>query len=430
MHSAFGRSSTARFTAAVALTLSVSPAVLGQAEDPTLFVGNAFAAPGPFGGSVSSMRIFEDGTLELIHTVSFPESYCVAVDVSPNGRWLLVRVGTAPNIRLYEVHPDATFSEFNAFNDPGDGALRWLRDDLVAVGSICFTAFCAPVRLYRIDPERDIWELVTAPLNLFGGPFHAFEFGVHPSREWFTVHDEVGAFALLAVPTRETPELAAPLATGEGRHATYSPDGLFLYNVRPLHLDAFEFDAGVITPVTPDGFPTGTLQSNAAAVSGDGAFIAVRSLLSHAVCVHDRDAVTGAVGAPIGCVTPGTAAFGGGIVALDRLILSTVASPAGDGPSGIVSLSISPNNELLQNGPLHGAEPGGVGDVPSFLSLWNPSAARELVGDLNGDGIVDGADLGILLNAWGQDGGPADLNRDGVVDGADLGILLAAWGAR
>jgi len=50
------------------------------------------------------------------------------------------------------------------------------------------------------------------------------------------------------------------------------------------------------------------------------------------------------------------------------------------------------------------------------------------VGDLNGDGVVDGADLGVLLSAWGGAGG-ADLNGDGVIDGADLGILLSAWGA-
>ncbi len=51
-----------------------------------------------------------------------------------------------------------------------------------------------------------------------------------------------------------------------------------------------------------------------------------------------------------------------------------------------------------------------------------------VVGDLNGDGVVDGADLGLLLAAWGQAGGPADLNGDLFVDGGDLGILLANWG--
>lgn len=49
--------------------------------------------------------------------------------------------------------------------------------------------------------------------------------------------------------------------------------------------------------------------------------------------------------------------------------------------------------------------------------------------DLNSDGIVNGADLGILLAAWGPcKGCQADLNGDGEVGGADLGQLLAAWG--
>ena len=48
-------------------------------------------------------------------------------------------------------------------------------------------------------------------------------------------------------------------------------------------------------------------------------------------------------------------------------------------------------------------------------------------GDLNGDDVVDGADLGLMLSQWGSDGS-ADLNNDGVVDGADLGLILAAWG--
>ena len=48
--------------------------------------------------------------------------------------------------------------------------------------------------------------------------------------------------------------------------------------------------------------------------------------------------------------------------------------------------------------------------------------------DLNGDSMVDGADLAALLAAWGGTG-PADLTGDGTVDGADLAELLAGWGA-
>lgn len=48
-------------------------------------------------------------------------------------------------------------------------------------------------------------------------------------------------------------------------------------------------------------------------------------------------------------------------------------------------------------------------------------------GDLNGDGLVDAADLAILLGAWGGSG-LGDLNNDGTVDASDLAILLGAWG--
>ena len=48
-----------------------------------------------------------------------------------------------------------------------------------------------------------------------------------------------------------------------------------------------------------------------------------------------------------------------------------------------------------------------------------------VLGDLNGDGVVDGADLGLALAGWGTPSG--DVNGDGTTDGADLGLILAAW---
>lgn len=49
-------------------------------------------------------------------------------------------------------------------------------------------------------------------------------------------------------------------------------------------------------------------------------------------------------------------------------------------------------------------------------------------GDIDGNGRVDGADLGLLLGAWGGNALPAaDLNGDGTVDGTDLGLLLGSW---
>ncbi len=49
--------------------------------------------------------------------------------------------------------------------------------------------------------------------------------------------------------------------------------------------------------------------------------------------------------------------------------------------------------------------------------------------DLTGDGVVDAADLALLLGGWGPAaGGPADLDGDGAVGAADLALLLGAWG--
>ncbi|HMN95719.1 MAG TPA: hypothetical protein PKC43_05650 [Phycisphaerales bacterium] len=73
-----------------------------------------------------------------------------------------------------------------------------------------------------------------------------------------------------------------------------------------------------------------------------------------------------------------------------------------------------------------GSFPSIDGLPSSRVAAWVGCVPEGILGDLDGNGIVDGADLGLLLGAWG-DRGPADLDGNGVVDGADLGILLGNW---
>lgn len=48
--------------------------------------------------------------------------------------------------------------------------------------------------------------------------------------------------------------------------------------------------------------------------------------------------------------------------------------------------------------------------------------------DVDGDGIVNGTDLAMILGQWGPcTGCRGDLNGDGVVDGSDLAIVLGSW---
>lgn len=66
----------------------------------------------------------------------------------------------------------------------------------------------------------------------------------------------------------------------------------------------------------------------------------------------------------------------------------------------------------------------GISDIRAYFTPTEPECD---FADLNCDGAVDGADLGLLLGAWDTDDEAADLNEDGIVDGGDLGLLLGAW---
>ena len=84
----------------------------------------------------------------------------------------------------------------------------------------------------------------------------------------------------------------------------------------------------------------------------------------------------------------------------------------------------------------------GIEDSEPFTILFNYEASQAEVdaaidsfdpptpcpGDFDGNGVVDGADFGILLAAFGTKNPDVDLDGDGVVAGADVGLLLAAWG--
>ena len=88
------------------------------------------------------------------------------------------------------------------------------------------------------------------------------------------------------------------------------------------------------------------------------------------------------------------------------------------------------------NGGSHG--PNFNANFPRELIDWllehRRGSSKECPADLNGDLLVDGTDLGLILAAWSRDQDcqgescDADLNDDNRINGADLGIFLAAWG--
>lgn len=87
-------------------------------------------------------------------------------------------------------------------------------------------------------------------------------------------------------------------------------------------------------------------------------------------------------------------------------------------PTSTMRIRFRPSD--LLNGSIVEA---GVDDVRLFGLDCTPARPA----DVNGDGVVDGADLGILLGNWGNSGA-GDVDGNGQVNGADLGVLVADWG--
>jgi probable HAF family extracellular repeat protein len=62
------------------------------------------------------------------------------------------------------------------------------------------------------------------------------------------------------------------------------------------------------------------------------------------------------------------------------------------------------------------------GSVPLLLIPTDDCAA-----DFNGDGGIDGADVGAFFSSWERSDVLADVNNDGGVDGADIGDFFRMW---
>lgn len=100
--------------------------------------------------------------------------------------------------------------------------------------------------------------------------------------------------------------------------------------------------------------------------------------------------------------------------------------------------NIGPLQPQPFEGPLFDAIPVSAPEIPDDLdSSDDPQEGEideqfdgiECPADINRDGTVDAADLGLLIGAWNTSDAAADINGDGTVDAADLGLLIGAWSA-
>ena len=103
----------------------------------------------------------------------------------------------------------------------------------------------------------------------------------------------------------------------------------------------------------------------------------------------------------------------------------TLGQDAGAIRSGQPCTLIDPENPPPPDEPP--VEPGFDGNA-YWIRHECISCTGQVFGDLNGDGVVSGTDLGLLLGQFGVPNPQVgDLNHDGAVTGADIGLMLGAW---
>ncbi|MDG2021531.1 MAG: hypothetical protein P8J59_06245 [Phycisphaerales bacterium] len=120
-----------------------------------------------------------------------------------------------------------------------------------------------------------------------------------------------------------------------------------------------------------------------------------------------------------------------------RLAMVSALSVSGEQPVDFppfeqipLSLPTLPPGEELADLLLDGTVETFTSDLELSMSLVAFAEVAYSPADFNHDGVVNGADLGLLIGAWGLcEGCPEDINQDGLVNGADLGLLFGDWTA-
>jgi len=308
-----------------------------QSDAPTVFISDN----GNLEGSVASLRLLPDGSLTLVQKLVLgtapsialpaPGTNASSIDISPNGRWLLVGHAIAPadldRVSLLEVHADATLSLAATFATSGmPETVAWIRDDLVAIAE-SESVGGSVVRSYLLDAAGP--SLV--PVGAVPAGVRCSSMVLHPGGEWLLVADDLEqTMRVIAVAADGALAVTRSLSTQPFglRGLGFGDDGVDLYaadGARSIHAFSFDADGGVLTPSALGPFPCPDPAPKEVAVAGSGAFTAVAH--DAGVRIFDRKLPSGSIAATDSTFEidePGTL----GRVALhDDLLLVTERAP-------------------------------------------------------------------------------------------------------
>ncbi len=423
----------------IGLMCVLSGVSLGQVDGRACFVANN----GNLEGSVTSFTFDPGGAPLFVEKLvigqresgdpAVPGTNAFAIDLSPDGRYLLVSHATSLTVEqltLIRVHADATMEIAGIFQTPDSPLdLGWVRNDLVAVTKTDFGS-TNEIIMYRFDEQAmSLTEVDRGQTGTFTSSMD-----VHPSGRWIYAGDSnTNTVYVFEVLQDGTLDRIQATATGGAYplDVSVSHDGTKLYAA-----------GGISGPdqwivgfhIGPDGLLS-LMDGSPFLSPGDSpkgiAFSADDSIL---YVDHGRDATVRSffVDPVSGDLTPTGHSFDVGLqgshgetITLEDLLLFTDDTTATDGLMGLYSFDVTDSGDFSQqNGPL--VDTQGFG--PEHLVGW--SGVVGCVADLDGDGDADADDFFAYLDAFaGGEMGVCDRDGDGDCDADDFFAYLDQFAA-
>ena len=425
------------------LPLLVPAAVFGQASVRAVFVSNN----GNLEGSVSSFTINPDLSLQFVAkhvtgtrpSLSDPCAGCNAYEISlsPNGRYIALvhPAGDLDGITIVQVGATASLTRVlqltMTVGQDGPMDVQWLDNQYLAV-----------VRTASSPNQVAIYRFVASPASLTQvnayavGSFSSY-LTVHPSGQYLYVANssspayQVYAFRVNAggsLTSIDTEPTGGPYAL----ELAISPDGKRLYSAGGISSGGHAVVGmnvatnGTLSLMMGSPFTSPGQSPSNVYVSDDGRYCIVGHGTDATVRVLAINQLTGALtdtGYNFDVGTQGT--LGDVRVMRDLLFVTNIS----DTPTGIYSFRIGTGGALIQNGPIVGT----TGIAPRSIATWTPPIS----GDMDCDGDLDLADISAFTlamldsPAWTStypycNINRGDMNGDGLINGADIQLFVDA----
>lgn len=417
------------------LAAALASASIAQTDFPTIFVAN----DGNLEGSVSSFSIASNGAPVFIHKLvtgarasindDQPGCNVIAIDISPNGRYLATGHATGSlsgdYVSIISVAPDGTMGLGQQYLMPETTySVAWISDDYLAVTQ---TIAFGTNQLVVLHYEPDSLAL-TEVSRIYCGTF-ATRVLKHPTLPILYVNDSGSSNRLWSFTVDE----GGHLALKQNLPTSHYPLGIeldrigrYLFAAGGISSGGHAFsvfaldDSGNMTLVPGSPFNSPGQSPKGFTVHPDNAMLFVEhgtDATLRSFAFNDHTGVPTSLGGMFDVGLQGT--LGGSDSYRDWLYV-TDESTAIDGIRGLYCLAINfANGQLTPVTPLP-VETNGI--TPESVLIWAPPPGCRA--DMNADGTLDFFDVMMFLQLFSDHDARADFTGDALFDFFDAALFL------